>query len=231
MESKDTAAIFLLKVWPQIEANKNKIIAGAAIVVVVGAIFSFIVWHRQQNQIAAADALTENLVTQSPDSNPAQIASAYLEIAEDYPGTPAGARSMLEGAATLFTEGKYTDAQAFFQQYLDAHPDDEFSGDAALGVAKCLEAEGKVNEAQGAYQRVMNDFPDSSAVVPATFALALLNVQGRNYADAFRLFQEVAQEAPNSPLGNEAEQYAYQLESKLSAAPSATPEPKLNLTQ
>ena len=230
MESQDAAATFLLKLWPQIEANKNRIATGAVIAVAVVAIISFIVWHRQQNQIAAGDALTQNLITLPPNSNPGQIANAYLGIAEDYPGTPAGARSMLEGAAALFTEGKYTDAQAYFQQFLDAHPDDEFSGDAALGVAKCLEAGGKLNDAQGAYQRVINDFPDSPAVIPAKFALAQVNVQARNYADAFRLFQEVAQAAPYSPLGSEAGQYAYELRSRIPAPPATTPGSKLPLT-
>jgi len=231
MESQDAASTFLLKLWPQIEANKNKIAAGAAVAVAVIAIASFIFWRHQQNQIAAGEAVTENLMSLSSDSDSAQIASADLQVAEDFPGTPAGARSMLEGAAALFIEGKYTAAQAYFQQFLDAHPDEEFSGDAALGLAKCLEAEGKPNDAQGAYQRVINDFPDSPAVIPAKFALALLNIQGRNYADAFRLFQEVAEAVPYSPLGNEAAQYAYELRSQLPAAPSTTPGSKLNLPQ
>ena len=231
MESQDAVATFFLKLWPQIEANKNKIAGGAAMVVVAVALFSFFSWRHEQNRISAGDALTQALITLPPNSDPAQIANAYLGIAEDYPNTPAGARALLEGAAALFTEGKYSDAQAYFQQFLDTHPDSEFSGVAALGVAKCLEAEGKANDAAGAYQRVIDDFPESSSVLPAKFALAQLNLQGRNYADAFRLFQEVAQADPYSPLGNEAAQYAYELRSKIPAPPSTTPGSKLNLTQ
>jgi TolA-binding protein len=231
MESQDAAATFLLKLWPQIEANKNRIATGAAIAVAVVAIISFIVWHREQNQIAAGEAVTQNLITMPPTSEPAQLANAYLGVAQDYPSTPAGAHSLLEGATALFTEGKYTDAQSYFQQFLDAHPDDEFSGDAELGVAKCQEAQGKLNDAQGTYQRVINDFPHSPSVIPAKFALAQLNVQARNYADAFRLFQEVAQAAPYSPMGSEAGQYAFELRSKLPPVPSTTPGSKLPLTQ
>lgn len=231
MESQDAAATFLLKLWPQIEANKNRIAAGAAIVVAIVAIISFIVWHREQNQIAAGEASTQNLLTMPPSTESGQLANAYLGVAQDYPGTAAGARSLLEGASALFTEGKYTDAQSYFQQFLDVHPDDEFSADAALGVAKCLEAEGKVNDSQGAYQRVINDFPNSPAVIPAKFGLALLNIQARNYANAFRLFEDVAQSAPYSPLAIEAGQYAYELRSKLPPVPSTTPPSKLPLTQ
>jgi len=229
MEPQDATATFLLKLWPQIEANKNRIAAGAGIVVVIVVAFSFYSWRHEQNQIDAGEAFTQELITIPPNSQPAQIASAYLGVAQDYPSTPAGARSLLEGAAALFMEGKYTDAQAYFQQFLDAHPDDELSGEAALGLAKCLDAEGRANDAEGAYQRVINDFPDSSAVLPAKFALAELNVQGKNYADAFRLFQEVAQANPYSPLGNEAGEYAFELRSKIPAEPSTTPGSKLYL--
>lgn len=231
MESQDTAATFILKLWPQIEANKNRIAAGAAIVAAIVVIFSFFSWRHEQNQIAAGDALTQVLVTLPPDTDPSRVASAYLGIAGDYPNTPAGGRALLEGAAALFIQGKYTDAQTYFQQFLDSRPDDEFSGEAALGVAKCLDAEGKLNDAEGAYQRVISDFSGSSAVIPAKFALAQLNLRGKNYSDAFRLFQEVAQANPYSPLGNEAAEYAYELRSKLPPVPSTTPGSKLNLSQ
>jgi TolA-binding protein len=232
MESQDAVATFFLKLWPQIEANKNKIVVSAAIIVVAVAGFSFYSWRQEQNQISAGDALTQTLITLPQNGGDlAQIASSYLGIADNYPNTPAGARALLEGATVLFTAGKYSDAQAYFQQFLNAHPDDEFSGAATLGLAKCLEAEGKVNDAAGAYQRVINDFPTSASVLPAKFALAELNLQGRNYADAFRLFQEVAQANPYSPLGNEAAEYAYELRSHVPAPPSTTPGSKLNLTQ
>jgi TolA-binding protein len=229
MEPQDTTATFLLKLWPQIEANKNRIITGAGIVVAIVAICSLYSWHHEQNQINAGEAFTQALLTVPLNSEPAQIASTYLGVAQDYPSTPAGSRSLLEGAAALFMEGKYTDAQSYFQQFLDAHPDDELSGEAQLGLAKCLDAEGKANEAEGAYQHVINNFPDSSAVLPAKFALARLNVMGKNYADAFRLFQEVAQANPYSPLGQEAGEYAYELRSKIPAEPSMTPGSKLPL--
>ncbi len=231
MEPQDAAATFLLKLWPQIEANKNKIAAGAAMVIVIVAGVAFYSWRHEQNQISAGDAVTQSLMTLPPNSDPAHVDSAYLEIAGDYPGTAAGARSLLEGASALFTAGKYANAQAYFQQFLDAHPDDEFSAIAALGVAKCLEAQGKLNEAEGAYQRVINDFPNSPSVISAKFSLAQLNLQGKNYADAFRLFQEVAQANPYSTLGNEAAGYAYDLRSKLPAPPSTTPGSKLKLGQ
>jgi TolA-binding protein len=229
MEPQDATATFFLKLWPQIEANRNRIAAGAGIILVIVAAISLYSWRHEQNQIDAGEAFTQSLISLPPGSQPAQIASAYLSVAQDYPGTPAGGRSLLAGAAALFAEGKYTDAQAYFQQFLDAHPDDSLSGEAALGVAKCLDAEGKANDAEGAYQRVISNFSDSSALLPAKFALAQLNLEGKNYADAVRLFSEVAQANSYSPMGQEAAEYAYELRSKIPASPSTTPGSKLYL--
>jgi TolA-binding protein len=225
MESQDVADTFLVKWWPQIEANKNRIGIGAAIIVGAVLLYSIISWRHEQNQIAAGEAFTQALISLPPNSNPSQMADAYLAIAADHPNTPAGGRSLLQGALALFEEGKYTDARGYFQQFLDEHPDDEFSGQAALGVAKCYEAEGKLNEASGAYQHVINDLSDANAKVAAEFSLAQLDLQARNYADAVRLFQEVAQQAPYSTVASEAQQYLFQLRSSSApaAAPAATP--------
>ena len=72
-----------------------------------------------------------------------QLADAYLKIAGEYPGTLGGRRAWLQGAAALFAAGRFADAQAQFQKFLDAHPDGDFSASAALGVAASLEGTGK----------------------------------------------------------------------------------------
>jgi TolA-binding protein len=223
MESQDSAAAFFFKLWPQIEANKNRIVTGVIVIAAAVAIYSFYSWRHETNQNDAGDELTQALLTLPSQTDPAQIARSYLAVAEEYPGTPAGNRSLLEGATVLFTQGKYSDAQTYFQQFLDAHPDDEFSAQAALGMAKCLEAQGDDSKAQGAYQHVINDFADPQCRSEAQFALAQLDMQDKNYADAVRLFQQVAQPDPYGPLGQEAAQYAYELRSKVPAQPSVMP--------
>jgi len=223
MQSQDAADTFLIKWWPQIEANKNRIFAVAAGAAVVVLIVIFISWRREQNQIAAGEAMTSAMLTIPPNSEPGKVADTYLGIADQYHNTPAGEHSLLQGAAALFGEGKYTDAQAYFQQYAQAHPDDEFAGQAALGVAKCLEAEGKLNDAQGAYQHVINDIPDAQAVIDAKFSLAQVDLQQQRFADALQLFEDVAKSDPYGTLGNEAAQYVFNLRSKVPVTPEATP--------
>ena len=222
METHNDPASLLFKWWPQIEANKNRIIGGVVIIAVVVLIYSFISWRRETNQVEAGDAVTRALVTMPPGSDASQVANMYLGISDQYGGTMAGQRALMQGAAALFMQGKYADAQGDFQRYLDAHPDGEFAGQAALGVAKCLEAQNKLNDAAGAYQHVINDFPDPEAVVNAQFSLALVDLQQRNASSAAQLLQQVAQSDPYGVLGGEARQYLYNIESSR-PAPSATP--------
>jgi TolA-binding protein len=230
MESQDAAATFFYKLWPQLEANKNKIITGAVIVGAAVVIFCFVSWHREQNQIAAGEAMTQNLISVVPNADPKQVATSYLSVADDYPNTPAGERSLLQGAAALFAQGRYTDAQSYFQRFLDGHPDSELSAQAALGVAKCQEAEGKLNDAAGAYQHVINDFADGLSVNNARFSLAQIEMQNGHLTDAFRDFQQVYQADPYGSMGMEAAQYAMQIKSKVPTSSPTTAGSPFNLS-
>jgi TolA-binding protein len=223
MQSQNAADTFLIKWWPQIEANRNRIVgvAGGAAAVIL--IVFFVSWRHEQSQIAAGEALTEAIISLQANADPTRLADTYLGIADEYRNTPAGERSLLQGAAALFAAGKYPDAQGYFEQFLQAHPDDEFSGQAALGVAKCLEAEGKFNDAAGAYQHVIDDFPDAQAVIDAKFSLGQVDVQQRRFPEAVQLFQDVAKSDPYGQLGNEAAQYIFNLRLKVPVSSTTAP--------
>jgi predicted negative regulator of RcsB-dependent stress response len=223
MDTNDAAGL-MFKWWPQIEANKNRIITGIAVVAVVILGYSFISWHREQNQIDAGDAVTQALISIQPGTDPSQVASQYLNIFDEYGSTLAGQRAQMQGAAALFMGGKYADAQGVFKRYLDAHPDGEFSGQATLGVAKCLEAQGKLDEAAGQYQHVIDDLADEEAVIAAQFSLAQIDLQQKKYDNAVQLFQKVVQADRFGALGSEAAQYLYSMQSRgPAAAPAAAP--------
>jgi predicted negative regulator of RcsB-dependent stress response len=222
MDTNDASSL-LFKWWPQIEANKNRIITGIAIVAVVILGYSFYSWHHTQTQIDAGDAVTQAVVSLPPNSDLAQVASRYLSISDEYGSTLSGQRALMQGAAALFMAGKYADAQGIFQRYADAHPDGEFSGQATLGVAKCQEAQGKLNDAAGTYQHVINDSADEQAVIAAQFSLAQIDLQQKNYDNAAQLFQKVAQSDRYGALGSEAAQFLYSMQSSrpAAAAPAA----------
>jgi predicted negative regulator of RcsB-dependent stress response len=229
MQSQDAATVYLFKLWPWLEANKKRILAGAVIIIAAIFIFSFISWQHGKKESDAGEALTLALV--SKDSG--QLADAYLKIAADYPSTVAGQRALLQGAATLFVAGRYAEAQTQFQKFLDEHPDSAFSGQAALGVAASLDAQGKSDLAVGAYQRAIGNISDAAGTGVAKLAIArIYETQGKPN-DALKLYGEVISANPNSALGSEASMRAMELKAKSSSAISpaaAAPAAPFNLS-
>lgn len=218
MQAQDTTTLFLLKLWPWVEANKNRLIAGGAIAVLAIFVYSFFSWQGKQKEIAAGQALTQVALAGGAP------AAAYLKIAEQHPGTIAGQRALLQGAAALFDAGKFADAQMQFQKFLDAHSDSEFSGQAALGVATSLDAQGKTDLAVGAYQRVISNSSDVTVMSAAKFGLARIEESQGRLNDALVHYQDIARANPGGSLGSEATMRLMELRSKLPApAPATTP--------
>ncbi|MGA2853292.1 MAG: tetratricopeptide repeat protein [Verrucomicrobiota bacterium] len=216
MQVQDTTTLFFLKWWPWVEANKNRLIAGGAIAAAAVFVIWFMVCQRESNEIAAGRALTQVTI-----SSRGPLADAYLNVARQHPGTVAGQRALLQGAAALFDAGKFPDAQTQFQKFLDAHPVSEFSGQAALGVAASMDAQGKTDQAVGAYQRVINSSSDATVVSAAKFGLARIEESQGKFNDAIVLYQDVARANPNGSLGSEAAMRSMELRSKLPATPAA----------
>ena len=143
MEIQDAPATYLFKLWPWFEANRIRIIWGGAVIVVAAGVISFYSWHRDQNEIAAGMALTQVMRSIPRNATASQQADFYLKIATDYQGTTGGQRALLQGAAILYAAGRYADAQAQFQKFLDTYPASFFAAQAALGVATSLDAQGQ----------------------------------------------------------------------------------------
>jgi predicted negative regulator of RcsB-dependent stress response len=225
MQVQDVPTAYLFKLWPWVEANMNRLIYGAVIVVATGILIAFYFWQQNQKEIAAGQALTELVASTPPDSDASQLADAYLKIAANFPGTRAGGRATMQGAAALFGAGKYTEAQAQFEKYLGTHPGDIFCAQAALGVAASLDAQGKTDLAAGAYQRVISGFSELNAVNVAKFALAQIDERQGKLAVAENLYEDVAHSDSNGSFGSEAALRATELKTRLQPAPASTTPP------
>ena len=214
MQAQDTATAYFFKLWSWVEANIKQVVLGLGIVVIAVALVSYYFWRQNQLEIDAGQALTQLLISTPPNSDANQLMDAYSKVAADFAGTQSGGRALLLGATALFEGGKYGEAQAQFQKYLDTYPGGAFSASAALGVAAGLEAQGKTDLAASAYQRVISGFSDPTAGDMAKFALAKIDEQRGKLAEAEKFYQEVARNNPNTPLGSEAAFRAFQLRPK-----------------
>jgi TolA-binding protein len=224
MQLQDAPATYLFKLWPWFETNRIRIIWGGGVIVVAAGLISFYSWQRDQKEITAGKALTQAIRSIPRNATAGQQADLYLKIATDYQDTSAGQRASLQGAAMLFAAGRYADAQAQFQKFLDAHPGSFFAAQAALGVATSLDAQGKTDLAAGVYQRIINSYSDATAVDSARFALAQINERQGKLAEAVNLYEAIVHYNPNGSLGSEAGLRLMELKMKLpSASPSTAP--------
>jgi TolA-binding protein len=215
-----TATDYIFRFLPWVEANLKRLAFGAAFILIAVFVFSFYSYRQNQREIAAGEALTQAGISESG----APLADACLKIATDYAGTPAGQRALLQGATALFTTGKYADAQAAFQKFLDAYPDNFLSPQATLGVAASLDALGKTELAASIYQKAAGQTADLSVAASAKFSLARIDEAQGKSAEAARLYGEVARTYANTSLGSEAGLRALELNAKLPKTP-ATPAP------
>lgn len=229
MQAQDAATAYFFKLWEWVESNARTVVIGVGVVVAAAVLLSYFSWRRNEMEVNAGEALTQVLVTPPPNSNADQLADAYLKIAADYPNTQAGGRALMLGAATLFSSGKYPEAQTEFQKYIREYSSGPFSAPAALGVAACLDAQRKTDLAAAAYQRVISGYSDPNSVDAAKLALANIDEQRGKLTDAENLYQEVVRYNPNSPLGSEAALHAMQLRPKLAASPTSNPSASFNL--
>jgi predicted negative regulator of RcsB-dependent stress response len=225
MEAQDTSGLFLFKLWPWIETNKNRIFIGAGIIVAAAFIFSFVAWERGQKEIAASAALTQLTVSVQPGTTASQLADMYLGVASDHPGTLAAQRAQLQGAATLFAAGQFAGAQAQFQKFLDAYPESSFAASAALGVAASLDAQDKSDLAATAYQLVINTYSDPANVMAAKFALARIDEQHGKLNEALNYYQDIARIGANTSLAMEAGIRTVEIKTKLASAKTSLVKP------
>jgi TolA-binding protein len=224
MQAQEATTEYLFKLLPWIEANLKRLAYGAVLVFIGIFIFSFYSYRQNQSEIAAGQVLTQALVS----SNSSGLADACLKIAADYSGTLAGQRALLQGATVLFTTGQYADAQTQFQKFLDTYPDNFFTPQAMLGVAASLDAQGKTDLAIGAYQKAISQTSGGNVVGDAKFALARIDETQGRFADAERLYADVARAFPNSSAGSEAGRRAMELKIKspmAAVAPAPAPAP------
>ena len=215
MQAQESTTVFLLKVWPWIETNKNRLIGGAVAVVVIVFVVWFFIWKGQQQEIEAGQALTQVVVTPGGPT-----AEAYLKVAADYPSTLAGQRAQLDAATQLFIAGRYPEAQAQFQKFLNDHPDSEFFGEAALGVAASLDAQNKTDLAATAYQTVLRGTSDSGSINAAKFALGGIEAAEGHLNEAMTYYEDVARANPGVSIGAEAGMRLMELRNQMPAPSS-----------
>jgi TolA-binding protein len=229
MESNVAQLPIADRLWAWFETNRKPALWGATIAVAVGLVAWFVIWHHDEQEASASNALSNLAAEQLVAGVRPDAANGYLKIAATYPNSGAAARAALMAAGAFFTEGKYPEAQAQFERFLREHHDSPFVGQALLGIAACLDAQGKTPEATTAYKDLIDRHPNESFIAQAKFALARLYEAQNKTEQAMTLYEETVRSDPYGYLGNEAGMRLEELKTKYprlgpSSPPAATPQ-------
>lgn len=212
MSSEATQSVGLYEALAWLEANKKQISIALIAAVVVGFAIAGYRWKTEQKELAASDAL---LKLKTPlganETTPPSPASAFLQVAEQYPSTAAGERAHLLAAGALFMENNYTEAQAEFAKFVRERPQSPFAATAAYGVASCLEAAGKQDEALAAYQNLSVRYPNASILDDAKMAMARIYEAKKQPESAFRIYDELSKSAGMSTAAGESMRHKEEL--------------------
>jgi tetratricopeptide (TPR) repeat protein len=206
----ESTKIYDLLNWAH--TNRRTITLVVGITAGLGIAVALMSWRRSENELAANRTLfaTPGIVVAAATTQPAK-AETLLKIASDYQGTAAGNRAELLGSTRLFSEGKFAEAFAGFDQLATAAGNPSLRATATYGAAACLDAQGKRSEALARYQEVVSQFPDEPVAPQAKLALGRIHeAEGRHEA-AFRLYQELGAAGPYDPWSAEANERRQEL--------------------
>ena len=209
----------LIKLWPWLEANKTKLIGAVVAIIVVFGVWNFMASQKEQNEIAAGQALTQLLMTPPSGVSPSD---ALSQLAVKYSGTAAAQRAQLQSAATLFSGARYADAQAAFEKFLAGTSAGPLATTAQLGLGASLEAQGKLDLAAAAYQKVAVTVASNPSALPALCALGRIAEAQGKLAEAANYYESAARAGSmGGSQAQEAAMHAAELKAKIASAPKA----------
>ena len=218
-DAQDAPAEFFFKLWPKLEANKNKIIGGIIVVVALVAIYNFIGAQRAAKEKSAGEALTALLMTPPNGSSPAET---LMKFAKDNEGTLAAQRAQLQASAAYFGSGKFTEAQAGFEKFLQNSPGGALAATAQIGVAASLEAQGKADLASEAYRKTATTYANQPAALPALVGLGRLAEQAGKLPEALTSYDAAAKAGQlGGSLAQQAQIRASEIRAKMPAPAKA----------
>jgi predicted negative regulator of RcsB-dependent stress response len=207
------------------ETNKKQALWGAVIIVAAGLVIGYYSWHKAEKEVDAGEALSAVSVPHAAGLTRGSAADAYLKVANQYSGTKAAVRAMLLAAADDYSEGKFDQARAKFEQFRREHGDSPLAGQAMLGIAASYESQGKNAEAIAAYKDLIEHRPSDTPVPQAKFAVANLLEHDNKPDQALNYFEDITRTDPYGSLGSEAGMRAEELKQKFPnlVPPAPTP--------
>lgn len=194
----------MLNLMAWVEIHRQKLLLGAAaVLVVVGSIY---LWRhfRAEREAAANTALLE-LGRRTGEAEAEPKAADYLKVAEQHASTEAAVRARLLAAGALFADGQFAEARAEFER-VAAVTSGTLLAQAAFGIAASLDGAGQTDAAVAKYQEVISQFPAESVAGLARLKLSGIQ-EARNQPEAaLRLYDEILRDREPGAFAQQANQ-------------------------
>jgi predicted negative regulator of RcsB-dependent stress response len=198
MDAETQSTEVYLKVLEWLHVNRKQLTIGAVSVVVIAVVWGFMVYSKNQKD-ADANAAFFAVPIENTMRGEAVSPTPLLSVASEYQGTPGAEHAQIMAAQELFLQGKYPEAGAQFNQFIENYPDSVLIPQAKMGVAASLEAQGKINDAAQKYHDLILAYPsDMDVVSPAKLTLARL-MQDAQPQQALGLYSELARMLSQNP--------------------------------
>ena len=122
------------------------------------------------------------------------------------PGDEAAQRAAYDGAFKLLQEGRYPQAIAAFQQYLQAYPQGRYVDNAQYWLGEAYYVTRDFSTALGEFNRVVAEFPESQKVPDAMLKIGYVHYELKQWDEARNTLTAVAQRVPGTTIARLAEQ-------------------------
>jgi tol-pal system protein YbgF len=117
---------------------------------------------QQSVKISAAEPLRPNPAPTGP-----KAPGAAPPAAQGGAESGAATQALYDRGYTLFHQGRYVDAEASFQRYLQANPANELSDNAEYWIGECRYSRGDLRGALAAFRETVERYPDGNKVPDA----------------------------------------------------------------
>jgi TolA-binding protein len=203
MDSSSSSTDSLLQLLAWLEKNKQKVMLITGAVVVVAGLVAAVVYYQSQKEVRASEKFSNIRATFNSATPGPGALQAYLNMAQDFEGTKAAGRALLEAATLLYGEGNYPGAEARYKQFLNEYPESPFQPQGMFGLASTVDAEGKTSEAITKYEELLRRYPTDSVAFETKLSLARLKEKS-NPAEAYKLYNDLVALGSQSALAAEA---------------------------
>jgi tetratricopeptide (TPR) repeat protein len=212
-----------------LDVNKKRVAIGAGVLLVVGLVVGFFIWHGSQQEIDAEEALSGVRMPFSPTEQPAPgTAEELVKVAEEYPRTTAAPKALLRAGTVYFDTGNFPKAQEQFDRFLRTYGESPWVAQAVYGIAASLDAQGKAPEAITKYNDFLRSYGNDPLADHARLSLARLYDQTKQPALALEALNKIvsgAQAGGMSPAAGDAQEKIREIYAKHPSLVPSNPAP------